>query len=156
MSGSPSDLCLACGLCCDGTLFDHARVTKAEAKKLKGTAVELVVDSEGHPALRQPCGALKSKCCTVYEKRPKECRSFKCNLYVKVERGDLSVEEALPRIDEALALAAQVGLSIEDGPFLKQLLQKAWRGSPDDPGRAEMNELADLLVGQFLPESSGA
>lgn len=142
-------------MCCDGSLFDHARVTKAEQTALRGAPVEFVVDREGQPALRQPCGALKAKCCSVYDRRPRECRSFKCNLYLGVEQGTLSYADARSRIDEALALAQKAGLSLDDGTLLKQVIQKAWRGAPDDPGRVTLDRLAELLADDFLPEHDG-
>lgn len=119
---------------------------------MRGSPVRITGEREGSPALRQPCGALQSKCCAIYEQRPAPCRSFKCGLLRKVERGTLSFDEARARIEEAFELIAGSGLSPQHGPLLKQVLQNAWRGPADDPDRRVLERLADLISKHFLSD----
>lgn len=146
---SPStSLCLSCGLCCDGTLFDHAPVTAEEAERLRGTRVILGTDSEKKPVLRQPCGALNGKCCTVYDSRPKTCRSFRCLVLRAVEDGSLSLDEGKARIESLKAFAQEAGLSIQNGPLLKQVVFLAWRGTRSDA----LERVGEMIAVDFIPD----
>ena len=91
-------LCLTCGLCCDGTLFTHVALTDPERERLGLRDV-----------LRQPCPSLQAdkKCC-VYEKRPKGCARFVCMLGRALEDGEVSMEEAVARVEQARGLRATI------------------------------------------------
>ncbi len=135
-------------MCCDGTLFDHAPVTAEEAERLRGTPVILAVDSEKKPVLRQPCGALKGKCCSVYDRRPAACRSFRCNVLRAVEDGTFTLYEGQARIDTLKALAQEAGLSLQNGPLLKQVVFLAWQGTRSDA----LDRIGELLAEDFIPD----
>lgn len=93
-------LCLSCGMCCDGTLFNVAAVTLEEAARLEGR-VNL---SENRLRIRQPCPALqRDNGCAVYTERPHACRHFRCTVLQQLERGQLSEAEAHESIAEVLA-----------------------------------------------------
>jgi uncharacterized protein len=71
------DLCLDCGLCCDGSLFWAVPVGKGD-----GAPVQL--DAEGR--LRQPCACFAGAC-TIYAERPAACRTFDCRVLQTVQAG---------------------------------------------------------------------
>jgi uncharacterized protein len=90
-------LCTQCGLCCDGSLFaDVELANDREALKLEILGLE--IDDTDRPVLVQPCAALKNKRCSLYQFRPKCCRTFECRLLKKVKAGELSIETALHQI----------------------------------------------------------
>lgn len=92
-------LCLSCGMCCDGTLFNVAAVTLEEADRLEGR-VNL---TENRLRIRQPCPALMSNNgCAVYTERPHACRHFRCTVLQQLERGQLTDAEAHESIAEVL------------------------------------------------------
>src|SRR3989338_6467788 len=92
-------LCLTCGMCCDGTMFQVVAVTPEEAARLEGQ-VELTADRS---KLVQGCRALSGCKCGVYEQRPAVCRTFKCLVLASLEEGNLSQAEAQEAIADVLS-----------------------------------------------------
>ncbi len=95
---SGEQLCLACGLCCDGTLFDNVRLESAE----EGTVVKAlglpVKTSRGQipfAFFRQPCSALGDcRICRIYANRPGQCRSFDCQVLKDAQAGRITFDAA--------------------------------------------------------------
>ncbi len=90
------NICLACGLCCDGTLIGFVQL---EPKEL--TNVSKVMDIEvtnGNGIFMQPCDKYCDGC-TIYSDRPKQCASFKCHLLNAVEQKELDFNSAVEMID---------------------------------------------------------
>ncbi len=103
-----SDLCSACGLCCNGVLFYSVQLQpKDSPKELIGLGLKLQKKRKQYSIL-QPCPAFCGTHCSIYEKRPERCRAFECNQVRQVATGDTSMVEALDRISEAKASAARV------------------------------------------------
>lgn len=122
MESLKSQLCTACGMCCDGNLFSFVALSGAEAMALKAEGLA-VVDHEGRLKLAQRCGALQGGHCRVYEKRPFGCRRFDCLLARSL------TEKELP-LDDALAIVAEAKLRLGR---LEGLLPKASAGEPSGP-----------------------
>lgn len=109
MSSPPaptSTLCLACGLCCDGTLFTAVPLTADDAARL----------GVSERRLPQPCVHLEARCCQAYERRPLACRRFDCNLVHALRDGEVDlpgalaiVAEAQRRVDQAVRAAGLRG-----------------------------------------------
>ena len=96
-----SDLCKACGLCCDGSLFGRGTLEPDEvpmARKLR-----LVVVGNGK-SFEQPCSALAGRSCSVYDARPLACRAFECVLYTR----STPLEERVAIVTRTRALLARV------------------------------------------------
>lgn len=93
------NLCLECGLCCNGFLFQSFPVTKEEFipfvdlnPKTKETEKGLNVS--------QPCVQwIRGKGCNIYDKRPSVCRKYKCKVLLRYEYEDITYEEALEKIN---------------------------------------------------------
>lgn len=79
MTSRAEDLCLSCGLCCDGSLFWAVPVGQGV-----GVGVPLALDAEGR--LRQPCACFNGAC-TIYPDRPSACRTFNCRVLQTVQAG---------------------------------------------------------------------
>ncbi len=92
-----TDLCLSCGLCCDGSLFK---------------AVELEAGDEAHAGaaiegrLPQPCRFHGAEGCGVYAARPGQCRAFSCRVREAVRDGTRSRGWAETRIEAMRHLLA--------------------------------------------------
>lgn len=100
-----SAICVQCGMCCDGTLFDRAKikdgVDEAVAKSL---GLNAFLHKDGNPYFQLPCHHFKS-CCTIYDQtRPSTCSGFFCKPLKKAQNGELSLEKAHHLILSALAL----------------------------------------------------
>lgn len=68
-----SELCLSCGLCCDGSLFQLVKLQPGESDP----RLRLVPE---HEAFAQPCSCFAAGACAIYEQRPAACRDFRCRL----------------------------------------------------------------------------
>jgi len=102
-------LCTRCGLCCDGTLFGDVELTgRREATRLEGLGLDVDADDADVELLALPCAGLRGRRCGVYPHRPQCCRTFECRLLQEARRGEISVEGALRRIDDAVAQVRQV------------------------------------------------
>jgi len=112
------DICLACGLCCDGTIFADVKLQpQDDADRLAASGLPLLNskpqpgESHGPSAgkvsaarsceFHQPCAALQGGRCRVYEIRPKHCRDFECLLLKRVKAGKTEKSAALEVIRTA-------------------------------------------------------
>lgn len=117
-------LCLDCGLCCNGVLFDQV-VLQPEDNAKALSAIGLKIKKKQFFA--QPCSALCGVLCTIYADRPVRCRKFVCRQHQKVAAGKLTEEAAMSRIREVQQQVAAVekllGLSSDDN-LRKSLAQR--------------------------------
>ncbi len=102
------DLCLACGLCCDGTIFSDVQLLAGDdAERLE--KLGLVVKCSGsHPKFVQPCVAHDGCRCRIYDERPSYCREFDCALLKSWQDGSIAKEAALQIIRMAREQVALV------------------------------------------------
>ena len=92
-----SDICLSCGLCCDGTLIGFVQLESEEIP-----AIREIMDIEnvnGKGFFLHPCNKYCDGC-TIYSQRPKQCASFKCGLLKSVEQKELDFDLAIKTISE--------------------------------------------------------
>lgn len=102
---SGEQLCLACGLCCDGTLFDNVQLGRGDdAKKMKALGLPVTVSRAPTPVafFRQPCTASCSdRTCRVYADRPVQCRTFECGVFKDAQAGRIPFADALRLVKQA-------------------------------------------------------
>ncbi len=107
MTEPGTELCLACGLCCDGSLFGLVPLRDAEVAVARRHGLVLLHDR----MLVQPCGALGSgarRPCAIHAERPASCRAFECRL-LAAERSDPSASAGrFATVARARALLATV------------------------------------------------
>ncbi|MDP2270399.1 MAG: YkgJ family cysteine cluster protein [Archangium sp.] len=121
MSLALSQLCLDCGLCCDGTLFRYVAINGSEREELVRLGIGVGENRKGE-VMWLPCGKLAGKCCTIYEARPGGCRRFICSLGKRLEAKEVSLEEAKAQVVEMQAKIATLKalLPPSDEPVLRQ------------------------------------
>jgi hypothetical protein len=102
---SSEQLCLACGLCCDGTLFHHVKLEAGDdARKLKELGLPVRTSRAKTPVTRfpQPCAALcADRTCRVYADRPGQCRSYECGVFKDLQAGRVTPAAALRLVKQA-------------------------------------------------------
>lgn len=87
------NICIDCGMCCDGTLFARVGLPgDGDVALLAGTPVR-VEGSSSEPFFSQPCVAFDGRC-SIYAVRPTICRNFRCSLLRRHNQGEVSTEEA--------------------------------------------------------------
>lgn len=123
-------LCLACGLCCDGSLFGRVGLEPGEVAGARARG--LVVLSDGR-AFDQPCRALdeseRGRACAAYGERPASCRRFVCRLHETHRREGGPLAPRLAVVAEARRRLASVGSG--------------------EASEAEVRALGDLLAEAF-------
>jgi len=156
---SGEQLCLACGLCCDGTLFEHVRLGPADdAKILKARGLPVLV-ARTKPRIvhsLQPCAALCTDgSCRIYSDRPTQCRTFECGVYADLQAGRIRlaaalrlIKEARRRADRVLRLLRELGDHDESLPLaqrFRRTLQRLESGGADDSAQATFAELGQAF-----------
>lgn len=105
-------LCRACGLCCDGTLFDLVKLEASDdAARIKALGLPVTVSRGKAPVARfpQPCAALcADRTCRLYADRPWQCRVFECRVFKEAKAGRLTLAVALKRVKQARQRADKV------------------------------------------------
>jgi hypothetical protein len=134
MASPSQSLCLTCGLCCAGPIFSAVQLEpEDEVAPLMATGINIYSEGDAN-IFKLPCAAHKNCVCTVYANRPKTCRSYKCELLKRFERGGISHQAAQEIINKvvslnnevnALALAASINTQSKEDTVL--LMKKWWR-----------------------------
>ena len=89
------NICLSCGLCCDGTLIGFVQLETEEIPAIK--KLMPVEELKGNGFFIQPC---KSYCngCTIYSQRPKRCDSYNCGLLNSFNQNEVDFDSAVATV----------------------------------------------------------
>jgi uncharacterized protein len=151
------ELCRACGLCCDGTLFDLVKLEASDdARKLRELGLPVTV-SRGKIAVArfpQPCSALcADRTCGVYAHRPWQCRAFECRVFKDAKAGQISypaalrvVQQARRRADKVRRLLRELGDTDEHRALGERFHRTTERLESTDTDAAMKAKYADLSV----------
>lgn len=157
------NICLSCGICCDGTLIGFVQLDPEEVPVVKEFMD--IEEEKGNGFFLQPC---KKFCdsCTIYPNRPKQCASFECGLLKSVEQMEVEFDSAVEMvkvvkqkkvaIEEKLA-AIQLDLQSQSFYFkmveLNRLLRKKMAESSLTQSQQELlsdiEELDSLVMKNF-------
>ena len=108
-----SDLCLQCGLCCNGTLFETISILPDERTPLE--VLGAPVDTRAIGSIREmplPCAALIGATCSIYGARPSTCGRYKCGVLHEYEAG-ATLRDCLAVIDRVRFFARALELEME-------------------------------------------
>jgi|APGre2960657373_1045057.scaffolds.fasta_scaffold32245_2 hypothetical protein len=111
---TPSDLCVACGMCCDGTLFGNVVCSKEEADYMGSLGLETKKkDNQINHVFLTPCSMHINGSCSIYEdpKKPKTCSGYKCALLKRVLRNEITPEQALVKVERVKKAKEDLGVS---------------------------------------------
>jgi hypothetical protein len=111
MSYSDQNICVHCGMCCDGTLFNHAKIEKGERIETN-YSFEIILDEKR--SFKQPCPYLSNKTCVIYDERPYSiCETFSCKLLSQVRGEKIVFSDAIKIIGDTMALRRKVVLQLQ-------------------------------------------
>jgi len=150
------DLCRACGLCCDGTLFDLVKLEpNDDARKLKRLGLPVTLSRGKEPVARfpQPCAALcADRTCRVYADRPTQCRVFECGVLKDAKAGRITFAAALQlvtktrrRSEKVRRLLRELGDTDERralGERFHRTSERLESGLADDAAKAKFADLS--------------
>ena len=158
------NLCVACGICCDGTLIGFVQLESDEMPALK--KVMEIEEENGHGFFMHPCKNLCDDGCSIYTNRPKKCGEFKCELLNSHEAKEIDFDSAMEivnivkqkkiTIEQKLA-TLQIELKSTSFYFkmveLKKILKKGQSESTLTTSHLELKsdiqQLDDLLIKRF-------
>jgi uncharacterized protein len=149
-------LCRACGLCCDGTLFDLVKLEAGDdAPKMKVLGLPVKVSRGKVPVARfpQPCAALcADRTCRLYADRPWQCRVFECGVFKEAKAGRITwasalreVKQARQRAEKARRLLRELGDTDEHralGERFHRTSERLEAGGADDAAKAKFADLS--------------
>jgi Fe-S-cluster containining protein len=155
---SPGEqLCRACGLCCDGTLFHHVKIGAGDdPQALRAGGLTVLTSRARTPVTRlpQPCAALcADRSCRIYAQRPAQCRTFECRVFQDLTAGRITVAAALLLVrrtrrwaDRARRLLRQLGDNDEHRPLSERFLRARRRAESGDADATARETCADLSL----------
>lgn len=91
-----SNICLSCGLCCDGTIIGFVQLANEELPRVK--KVMDIEDENDNGFFLLACNKYCAGC-TIYSERPKQCVSFECKLLKNFEQKKLNFDSAVEIIN---------------------------------------------------------
>lgn len=97
-------LCLACGLCCDGTLHNHALLQPDELEHARKVGLGIIDDGTTRLSFKLPCPQFHG-CCSIFGERPRVCAGYQCSLLKNFNKGSVSLDGALEKVIVARGLA---------------------------------------------------
>jgi Fe-S-cluster containining protein len=100
-------LCTQCGLCCHGVLHEWGRLEEAEVEPLAALGLE-IERTPDYISFVLPCSKVEGTRCSIYEHRPLTCSGYRCALLQRFSNGEIELEAALPLVEQARRLVAQV------------------------------------------------
>jgi Fe-S-cluster containining protein len=125
----PGSLCVACGLCCNGTLFPHAPLEPEDHEGAE--TIGLTPTSYfGRAGFSLPCARLDGARCTVYEARPLVCRRYSCATLIALAEGEIARTEAERRVTLAQLAARNARAALAPGQTLDDARMRAQRSTP--------------------------
>ena len=150
------DLCRACGLCCDGTLFDVVKLESGDdAGALTALGLPIKISRGKTPVGRfpQPCAALcADRSCRLYADRPWQCRTFECRTLKRAKAGETTftaalriVQQARRRADKIRALLRALGDRDEHlalGERFHRTSERLESGQADETAKATYADLS--------------
>ncbi len=150
-------LCRACGLCCDGTLFDLVKLEPGDdGGKLKTLGLPVSISRGKKPVARfpQPCSALcEDRTCRLYAERPWQCRTFECQLFKDAKAGRITFAAAMPvvknarrRADKVRRLLRELGDTDEHRALGERFHRTSERMESDHGDEAARAKFADLSL----------
>lgn len=111
-----SKICVACGMCCDGTLFAKANI-KDDSDRVLADSLGLSTMMKDEVRLFSlPCHHFESKCTVYDQNRPVVCGSYFCNPIIKLKREKMSLPEAQEIISKTVRLKQQFENALEAYP----------------------------------------
>jgi len=157
-------LCRACGLCCDGTLFDLVKLERGDdAGRLKALGLPVSISRGKLPVARfpQPCSALcEDRSCRLYSDRPWQCRTFECQLFKDAKAGRTTFAAALPVVKQARRRAAHVRRLLRElgdteehravGERIHRTSERIESGHVDEAAKAKFADLSLAVHGLKL------
>ncbi len=88
-----TDLCLTCGLCCQGVVHSHTALDTSELDLARELSFRVDTFEDGL-GFHLPCPQYQDDRCAAYQRRPLACVNYQCELLQRFLAGEISLEES--------------------------------------------------------------
>ena len=88
-------LCRSCGMCCRGAFFVNIKISENEITPLNQTTNLKPFARKNKFYSPQPCPELGTHGCSIYDRRPIDCKNYECQLLDCLKSGIKSLDECL-------------------------------------------------------------
>ena len=95
-----NDLCLACGLCCTGVVHTRVPLAADELDLARELEMEVALFEEGI-GVHLPCPQHRNGRCLAYDRRPRACVHYQCELLQRCWQGEVTIESAISLVTQA-------------------------------------------------------
>ena len=109
-----TDLCMVCGLCCLGIVHSHAALDTNELDLARELALRVDVFEDGL-GFHLPCPQYQGDRCETYQRRPRACANYQCELLQRFLGGEVSLEDSLSLITQAKVLLDKLWAQLPGG-----------------------------------------
>ncbi len=118
------EICINCGMCCDGTLFKGGHLYDDADKQV---AKEMQMDfTNGEDSFQFPCKYFDKKCTVYHRIKPKICDKFYCVPLTKAIENNSGLIEAKGKIENLLFAKKALKEALEKESFT---FEPTWAGS---------------------------
>jgi Fe-S-cluster containining protein len=128
--GEGSELCISCGLCCQGIMEKAAVLEPDEVKLARDLGLKLFTSSDGINKFHLPCPLIEGNVCSVYDSpHPNVCKEFQCILLDQLLSGEISLEASLKiilKIKKYINLINENVSFIDSSKSFMALIQDCW------------------------------
>jgi len=140
-----SDLCVACGLCCQGVFHEQARAFPEEVPLLEEKGFTVCHGPRGL-SFALPCSYLGATGCSVYAERPRTCRSYQCRLLTRYLDREVPLEQALRTVEQVRELRDRILQRLGAADPTRSLWQQLRCEAPESLDPETSLDIASLLV----------
>lgn len=140
-------ICIACGFCCDGTLFADAVLQAGELENLPEKMATQYFTTERGEFFRLPCPYLKKKCSIYYKPKAQVCSSYRCRLLNDLEKQIVTPSDAFKIIGNTRILLneiytiAHLVMNVSEKLSLTGIQEKLRHMEPDETDIPQMKIL---------------
>ncbi len=142
-ASASQNLCVECGLCCNGALFDYGPLARDEVPETRKAGLR-VLEADQKFGFGLPCPQLEGAVCQVYDQRPNTCRTFRCEVLRSVEAGDLDYQQGLQYVSQGRAALAQVHAQLPEGATITEA--RRWRREAREAEASEALNAPPMLT----------
>jgi hypothetical protein len=117
-----SELCLSCGMCCDGSLFSDGRLLDDEVDRARSLDMAIVapIVADGLSRFRQPCACFRDGSCAVYDTwKPDVCTTYRCELLDGFTAGTIDLASCRDVVGSVQSVQHELeaAMGLESGAF---------------------------------------
>ena len=136
-----NELCLACGMCCAGTIYSVLPIGQDEVEASRAAGMTISAGHEGEPAAALPCPHLNGTACGLYDQwRPRTCGEYMCRLQQRMGAGEIGLTAAKAEVARLKELIADRLPETAHRPLRELVIEAAalTRAGPIPPEKARM------------------